>query len=89
MRQIAVALMIACLSAPLLAADADQAALESKKEKRVCRESTPTGSRLPKRICRPKSEWEEIDRVTQEDADREVSRVQAIGRSEGTGFSAH
>ncbi len=85
MRLIAAAFVLAGLTAPLAAADPPAEA--PLKEKRICRETTPTGSRLPKRTCRPKSEWAAIDRLTQEQADREVGRVQAISRSEGTRLS--
>lgn len=86
MRWIATALTLAFLSAPLLAADADQAP-PPKKDKRICRETIPTGSRLTIRTCRTKPEWDAIDKEQQEHAEREVGRVQAMGRSDGTGFN--
>lgn len=87
MRLIAAALTIAFLSAPVLAADPDPSASTPKKEKRVCREKKPTGSRLSVRTCRTESEWVAIDKEQQEHADREVGRIQAMGRSDGTGFN--
>jgi hypothetical protein len=82
---IAVALAIGFLSAPLLAADPDPSS--AKKEKRVCRDRKPTGSRLTVRVCHPQSEWDAIDKERQEQAEREVGRVQAMSRSGGTGFN--
>ena len=87
MRLIAAALTIAFLSAPLLAADSDPAAPVPKKEKRVCREKKPTGSRLVVRACHTESEWTAIDKEEQEHADREVGRVSEMGRNNGTGFN--
>lgn len=85
MRLIAAALTIGLLSAPLPAADSDPS--PPKKEKRVCRDKKPTGSRLILRVCHPQSEWDAIDKEQQEHAEREVGRVQAMGRSDGTGFN--
>ncbi len=87
MRLIAAALTVAFLCGPLLAADPDPVASSPKQEKRVCREKKPTGSRLSVRTCRTQSEWAAIDREDQEQADREVGRIQAMGRSDGTGFN--
>ncbi len=84
MRLIAVALSLALLSAPLLAADPEPTTQMPKKEKRICRESTPTGSRLTVRTCHTKSEWEAIDKDRLEHAEREVGRVQAMSQSDGT-----
>jgi hypothetical protein len=80
-------LTIACLSMPALATEADKPVPKPAKEKRVCRESTPTGSRLTVRTCHSKSEWEAIDKERQAHADREVGRVQAMSQSDGTGFN--
>lgn len=87
MRLVAAVLTIAFLSAPLLATDVAPAAPESKKEKRVCREKKPTGSRLIVRTCHTESEWTAIDKEEQEHADREVGRVSEMGRNNGTGFN--
>jgi hypothetical protein len=52
MRLITIAVLsAACLSVPTLAADADKPAPKPVKEKRICRESMPTGSRLTVRTC--------------------------------------
>lgn len=85
MRWTAVALTIAFLSAPVVAAD--PAAPAPKKEKRVCREKKPTGSRLVVRTCHTEAEWTAIDKEEQERADREVGRVAEMGRNNGTGFN--
>lgn len=87
MRLIAAALTIALLSAPLLAAETDSAAIGPKKEKRICREMKPTGSRLVVRTCHTESEWTAIDKEEQERADREVGRISEMGRNNGTGFN--
>ncbi len=47
----------------------------------------PTGSHLIVRVCHPLSEWDAIDKEQQENAVREVGRVQAMGPSDGTGFN--
>jgi hypothetical protein len=88
MRLIAIAVLsAACLSVPTLAAETDTPAPKPAKEKRICRESTPTGSRLTVRTCHSKSEWEAIDKERQDHADREVGRVQAMSQGDGTGFN--
>jgi hypothetical protein len=85
MRPIVAALTIIAVSAPAFAADADQN--PPKKERRICRESEPTGSRLTTRVCHTKAEWAEIDKANQETATREVQRDQAMARGDGTGYS--
>jgi len=85
MRLMLAAALAAFLASPLAAADSDQQ--PPKKERRICRESEPTGSRLTKRVCHTKSEWAEIDKANQENADREVNRVQAISRGDGSGYN--
>lgn len=49
-------------AAPALAQEQAAASKpDLKAEKKVCRDMTPTGSRVPKRECRTKSEWASID----------------------------
>src|SRR5262249_331962 len=88
MRPIVVAFLIAALPMSALAADNPGTSQDPlKKEKRVSPATKPTGSRLEARTCRTSSEWAEIDKANQEHADREVDRVQAMTRSDGTGFN--
>jgi hypothetical protein len=88
MRIVSVALLAGFIASGAIAADAETpGADQAIKEKRVCRREVPTGSRLPKRTCHTQAEWTEIDKVTQENAAREVDRVATMGRSDGSGFN--
>jgi hypothetical protein len=41
-----------------------------KKDKTICKTSTETGSILPKRVCRPASEWESARQRSLEQLER-------------------
>jgi hypothetical protein len=88
MRVVSVMLLAAFMASGAIAADKDkQGGEQAATEKRICRREVPTGSRLPKRTCHTATEWAEIDKTTQERADREVDRIAAMGRGDGSGFN--
>ena len=89
MRFMAAAVIAIIFTAPLAAADAPTKDAKPKKEKRICRESEPTGSRLIVRTCRTEAEWAEVDRQQSLAAKEELSRQQTMSRSGGSGFSAN
>lgn len=58
---VALAWIVSVQSMPVMAVQA---------EEKVCRRLEVTGSLIPKRVCRSKSEWEEIDKRNRELAER-------------------
>jgi hypothetical protein len=44
------------------------------KEKKICRGIVPTGSMMAKRFCLTKAEWEEFNRLNDEDQDKALSK---------------
>ena len=44
------------------------------KEKKICRGIVPTGSMMAKRFCLTKSEWEEFNRLNEEDQDKALAK---------------
>ena len=44
------------------------------KEKKICRGIVPTGSMMAKRFCLTKTEWEEFNRLNEEDQDKALSK---------------
>lgn len=87
MRLFSAILLTALIAAPLAAAEESKEQAPPKKEKRICRTAEPTGSRLVLRTCHTQSEWDVIDKQQQEHADREMTRVDSMARSDGSGFS--
>ena len=77
------------LALAMLAAQAPAAvpvAEKPVKEKKVCKYVGNTGSILEKRECRTKSEWAEIAKRNQENADRYANdRAQGNARLGGQG----
>lgn len=61
----ALALLAACAASP--AGEGNQMA--GADDARECRNYTVTGSNLPRRVCRDKAEWEEIDAAQRRTAD--------------------
>jgi hypothetical protein len=54
----------------LAAAQPASPVMAAQVDEKVCRRVETTGSVIPKRVCRTKSEWEEIDRRIREAAER-------------------
>ena len=68
------------LALAMMAVQAPATAAEPVKEKKICKYVLSTGSILERRQCRTKSEWAEIAKRNQENADRYSSdRAQGNG----------
>ena len=67
------ALFATGLAAPAIAAE-DGA--KPPAEKKICRRSTPTGSNLPRSVCRTKAEWAASDEAKRKgDIGRDLDEV--------------
>lgn len=55
---------------------------ENGRSTKVCKEYRPTGSRIGKKVCRPKGEWEEIERTAQQRLDN-ITKPQTNNPAEG------
>lgn len=60
-------ILIAAAQAATQAAPQAATATEPKADKQVCRLEHEVYSRIPRRICRPQSEWEQMAKETEDD----------------------
>jgi len=60
-------------TATVTPASADASA-KPVKEKKICRGIVPTGTMMAKRFCLTKTEWEEFNRLNDEDQDKALSK---------------
>ncbi len=69
------AIALFALSAPALAQDGAPAPAPAApaKEKKICRTLDVTGSMMPKRTCRTREEWRQVDDANDEDARRTLN----------------
>ncbi|PXA86410.1 hypothetical protein DMC47_34885 [Nostoc sp. 3335mG] len=77
---VAVALLAAFASAPVLAQDAAPVAAPAPvakpaKEKRTCRTESVIGSNLAESTCHTKAEWDAIDHANQDNARNVMSHI--------------
>ena len=75
LRHLILAMAIAAIpTVPAFADDSKTAVVsadaETAKEKKVCRRQIPTGSVMPKTVCRTKAQWEALTDKAQRDLDR-------------------
>jgi predicted secreted protein len=60
---------------------AEAAAPPAAEQKLICHSETIGASRIPQRICRTKSEWDQIERQAEEDYKYNVNRNFNTGNS--------
>ncbi|MBK8628990.1 MAG: hypothetical protein IPN84_01920 [Sphingomonadales bacterium] len=69
--RITVSLLALALSvSPAIARKGHDDAPKDPMQKKVCRESAETGTILPRRICKTRAEWAEIDKLNGANAER-------------------
>ncbi len=85
MRNVCLFLLAGMIAAgPASAFEQASSTSEAKKEKRICREEPPLGSRLNvRRVCLTAAEWREVTDASRDEVNRFVDRAMAIQRPSG------